>query len=159
MRKYRNDGAKGALLDEYERALDDLFEVLRDVSAENLTKIVDSETKDSDCRSIQTILTHLVKSGYRYADILAELKDLPSLKYAKKKLPTVEAYMDSLKKVLERTEFVLKNFDNSALQKTKLQTPWGQIFDVDQFLEHVIVHILRHRRQIEQFKIKIKAMT
>ena len=64
---YRNNGAIGALLDEYERALADLKRVLSTVKTDELVTIVDTETKDDDCRSIQTILAHVVRSGYGYA--------------------------------------------------------------------------------------------
>jgi hypothetical protein len=28
---------------------------------------------------------------------------------------------------------------------------WGPVYDLEQLLEHMIVHVLRHRRQIERF--------
>ena len=33
----------------------------------------------------------------------------------------------------------------------KIITSWGQRYDIDQLLEHAIVHVLKHRRQIERF--------
>jgi hypothetical protein len=38
--------------------------------------------------------------------------------------------------------------------KTVANTAWGQVYDFEQFMEHAIVHVLRHRRQIERFLIK-----
>lgn len=40
----------------------------------------------------------------------------------------------------------------------KMAVRWGQKYDVEQIFEHAIVHILRHRRQIERFLIKNKKM-
>ena len=37
----------------------------------------------------------------------------------------------------------------------KFKVRWGQTYDVEQLYEHAIVHILRHRRQIERFKLKL----
>ncbi|MGY0037018.1 hypothetical protein [Pedobacter sp. NJ-S-72] len=34
----------------------------------------------------------------------------------------------------------------------KIMTGWGQLYDIEQLMEHAIVHILRHRRQIERFR-------
>jgi hypothetical protein len=48
----------------------------------------------------------------------------------------------------------LEELDNEK----KILTRWGQVFDYDQLLEHAIVHILRHRRQIERFKIMLKSV-
>jgi hypothetical protein len=33
-----------------------------------------------------------------------------------------------------------------------MMTSWGQLYDIEQLMEHAIVHVLRHRRQIEQYK-------
>ena len=66
IKKYRDTGACGALLDEYEKALDELKGLVSEVTPERLIYIVDRITIDNDCRSIQTILTHVVSSGYNY---------------------------------------------------------------------------------------------
>jgi hypothetical protein len=34
---------------------------------------------------------------------------------------------------------------------TVIKSRWGVVYDVEGLLEHAIVHILRHRRQIEKF--------
>ena len=33
----------------------------------------------------------------------------------------------------------------------KMQVRWGPTYDFEQLFEHAIVHVLRHRRQIERF--------
>jgi len=33
-----------------------------------------------------------------------------------------------------------------------IDSRWGQRYDLEQLLEHAIVHVLRHRRQIERLK-------
>ena len=42
----------------------------------------------------------------------------------------------------------LEQPDNSL----KIKSGWGQSYDIEQMTEHAIVHVLRHRRQIEKFK-------
>lgn len=32
-----------------------------------------------------------------------------------------------------------------------IHSQWGVTYDLEQLLEHAIVHVLRHRRQIEKF--------
>jgi hypothetical protein len=71
---YRNNGAIGALLDEYERAINDLKSVINSVTNNELITLVDSKTQDEDCRSIQTILTHVIHSGYGYAIAVRKLQ-------------------------------------------------------------------------------------
>ncbi len=43
----------------------------------------------------------------------------------------------------------LEQFDSDK----KIKTYWGQVYDIEQLTEHAIVHVMRHRRQIEKFKI------
>jgi len=66
---YRTNGAIGALLDEYEKAIHELITVIHPIPENQLVTIADHETKDKDCRSIQTILTHVVESGYTYVNL------------------------------------------------------------------------------------------
>ena len=40
------------------------------LTEKQLTEIVDHETKDEDCRSIQTILAHVVRAGYNYVNAI-----------------------------------------------------------------------------------------
>ena len=65
-KKFRNSGAIGAFLDEYEKSLNELIETINDISEKELAKIIDFETNDEYCKSIQSILTHVVQSGYTY---------------------------------------------------------------------------------------------
>ena len=65
-KEYRSNGAIGALLDEYEKALSELIFTIKEINHNQLSFVVDIETKDDDCQSIQTILTHVIQSGYTY---------------------------------------------------------------------------------------------
>ena len=66
-KSYRT-GAIGALMDEYERAASDLINILTSISQDIFIKIYDYETKDEDCRSIKTVMHHVVDAGFRYAN-------------------------------------------------------------------------------------------
>ena len=56
-------------------------------------------------------------------------------------------------------EQLFNDYPNIQLEELephkKVQVRWGQKYDVEQLFEHAIVHILRHRRQIELFKEKL----
>ncbi len=155
LKKYRNNGAIGALLDEYERALEELFEAIVDVSPEFLIRILDDVTEDEDCRSIQSILTHVVQSGYTY--IVEIRKGLgESVDYREKEFfGSIEEYQVALSLMFEYTEKLFLDHANITLEEfnndKKMKVRWGQSYDVEQLMEHAIVHILRHRRQIERF--------
>ena len=161
MRKYRNNGAVGAVLDEYEKALIELQSVITDLTNEDLVTIVDSETKDADCRSIQTILTHVIRAGYCYVieirNSLGEQIDFVE----RKTFDTAEQYKVALSKMFKYNEALFQEYPDINLEekdpKKKILVKWGQYYDVEQLFEHAIVHILRHRRQIERFLIKLKS--
>ena len=63
-------GPVGALMDEYERAASELKAVLAEIPADTFVKVLDEKTKDEDCRSIQTILHHVVSAGYGYSNYI-----------------------------------------------------------------------------------------
>jgi len=159
MTKIYRKGAIGALLDEYERAIADLKKVIEPVTDNELRIIADAETKDEDCRSIQTVMAHVVYAGYGYATSIHNLKGHNKIRPPKTLCNTSADYIHSLTGVFAFTEKVLLEFNDTELEQhdnsLKIRSGWGQIYDVEQMMEHAIVHILRHRRQIERFLLAI----
>lgn len=156
MKKTYRPGALGALMDEYERAADDLVTLLNTLDAVTFTQILDNTTKDPDCRSVQTIMNHVVRATYGYANyIRQEFNETFEPRKTNYNLQTPDDAVNALKQGLLYTEATLINKYKWKLTYKKLNqhiinTSWGQRFDIDQLLEHAIVHILRHRRQIEK---------
>lgn len=154
MKKTYRQGAFGALMDEYERAATDIIKLLKKMDIETYTRILDSKTKDKDCRSVQTIMNHVVRASYGYANYIREQFNEPFVKRKTDyKLATPAAVIDELNKALKYTEETLSNKWNMPWKEIStniIHTKWGQHFDIDQLLEHAVVHILRHRRQIER---------
>ena len=158
----RDNGAIGALLDEYEKSIKELKLVIQNISSDDLIRIVDDETKDDDCKSIQTILSHIVGSGYGYAIVIRKWLG-EELEYKKREyFNAVVDYNFALDKMFEYNEKLFNDYPNIKLEayepENKIKVRWGQLYDVEQLFEHAIVHILRHRRQIERFKEKINGM-
>ena len=155
MENYRNNGAIGALLDEYERVVLEMQEVISRISTEELIAIVDEETKDADCRSIQTILTHVVRAGFCYVieirNFLGEEVDFAE----RKLLNTASEYQEALGRMFQYNEKLFEDYPDLKIEENdpqkKIKVRWGQLYDVEQLFEHAIVHVLRHRRQIERF--------
>ena len=145
-----------ALLAEYKKAIIELQNVIEDVSQSELITIVDPLTDNPDCKSIQTILAHVVRSGYSYAVYIQNSKNLDSQRPEKIFRLSANEFKNDLDKVLQFTcdtfstiyDDELEEFENAK----KIKTLWGQFYDIEQLMEHAIVHILRHRLQIEKFK-------
>jgi len=159
MKTYRDNGAIGALLDEYEKAYLELDVLISSVSPSQLIEIVDPHTEDQDCRSIQTILSHVIQAGYTYVvetrKSLGEQVDY----YSPGLLNSIPEYQTALKRMFEYNLALFADHPNIQLEhynpNEKFTVRWGQLYDVEQIMEHAIVHILRHRRQIERFLLKM----
>ena len=151
-------GAAGALLDIYEQAIGGLKKVIEDIADEALAIIIDPVTSDDNCRSIQAILSHVVHSGYGYATSIYNLKQHYLKRPDKSFYITIKEYLQDLDGVFIFTETVFKDIKDTELEQPdnslKIEAPWDQVYDIEQMMEHAIVHILRHKRQIEKFKLK-----
>ena len=160
MNKLYRQGAVGALLDEYERSIADLQQTIKDISDQELITIVDNITTDAGCKSIQTILSHVVSSGYAYAIYIQNLKG-NKVNYPDKLLRlTIQEYKNDLNIFFISTVDTFNTIQDNELEQfdtgKKIMTAWGQVYDIEQMTEHAIVHILRHRRQIEKFKMVLR---
>jgi len=153
MRKSYRKGPIGALMDEYERAASELRRLAEQIPEDDAVRIVDSLTTDEACRSIQTIMSHVVNAGYGYADYLREVFSITSTRPPKGLLSRQES-LDQLDAMLEYTAQTLEGrweMSDEEIMNTVIRSGWGVRYDVEQLLEHAVVHILRHRRQIERF--------
>jgi hypothetical protein len=149
-------GAVGALLDIYEQAIIDFKKVIEDIPDTALTIITDPDTTDENCKSIQTILSHVVSSGFSYASSIHNLKRGNIKRQEKKYHLTIKEYLQDLTNVFLFTENIFKEVNDDELEQfdnsLKIKAGWGQLYDIEQITEHAIVHILRHKRQIEKIK-------
>jgi uncharacterized damage-inducible protein DinB len=149
---YRN-GAIGALMDEYERAASDLKRLVEQIPDEEYTRIVDSQTQDEDCRSAQTIMSHVVRAAYGYADYIREQISVESTRPQ----PRLLSRRESLEQLDAALGYTVQTLDGrwemsaEEISGIVIKTRWGPVYDAEGMLEHAIVHLLRHRRQLEKF--------
>ncbi|MCI0613754.1 hypothetical protein L0244_12280 [bacterium] len=150
-KSYRK-GPIGALMDEYERAALELKMLVKEIPPAQFVRIIDNQTSDEDCRSVQTIMSHVVRAGYGYADYIRYLFSISSTR------PAIELLNqnESLKQIELMLEYTVQTLDgkwempDEVIVRTTIHSLWGVKYDLEQLLEHAIVHILRHRRQIEK---------
>lgn len=154
MLKRRN--AVLALVAEYEKVIRELQAVIEDISPTTLVAILDETTTNPDCKSIQAMLTHVVSAGYSYCIYIQNLKDPNSKRPDRKYHSSISDYKEDLDAVIAFTQKTFESIHDEELEEydnsKKIMTSWGQLYDIEQLMEHAIVHILRHRRQIENFK-------
>ena len=153
-------GAVGALMDEYERAIRDLTRVVVGLNQAEFDCLRDAGTTDEDCRSIATVVRHVLRSGKGYARYLGDaLGFVPAFTDAAVANPT-EA-VEQLEGLAHHTATALEgqwHLPDQVLAGVRIQSRWGPVFDGEQMFEHAIVHVLRHRRQIERFLQRVAEM-
>jgi len=153
MKKNYRKGGIGAVMDEYERAASELKRLIENISESDFVKIVDTETKDDDCRSVQTIVSHVSNSGFGYANYIRDWFGITKNSPERKLLSQTE-FLSRFDMMVAYTSETLEGkweYSDDEIQKVKMIVRWGPQYDLEQLLEHAVVHILRHRRQIEKF--------
>jgi len=148
-------GSIKALLEEYKKVISELIRVITSLTGNQISIVADTETKDIECKSIQTVLTHTISSGYSYSVYIENSIGINSTRPKALTFDNVNKYIEQLNIMFEYCENIFKKFPDMEIEQLdnskKINTKWGQQYDVEQLLEHAIVHVLRHRRQIENF--------
>ena len=153
MAKTYRQGPVGALMDEYERAVGELVSVLNGITDEEYERIRDTATQDEDCRSIETIMTHVIRAGYGYAGYMRTHWGIEPVTRWSEKVSRAETPVELGKMLAYTTETLATkwNLGDEEAVAMRMQVRWGPVYDFEQLFEHAIVHVLRHRRQIERF--------
>ena len=154
MQKSYRKGAIGALTDEYEKALEELKTLLLQIPDVEFKKGYNKEA-DTDFQSVRNLVLHIVNSGYVYANHIRKRfgnsYTVPEIEITKTK--------QGVFKLDEMFEYTVETFEDKwgmtddELLNTIIKTSWTT-YDLEALIEHAIVHILRHRLQIEKMIIK-----
>jgi uncharacterized damage-inducible protein DinB len=150
--KFSRKGAVGALLDIYEQTFSDFKKVIENIPDNKLPIITDPQTTDENCRSIQSILSHVVHAGFGYATNIQNLKGNKIERPPKTFHLTIKEYMEDIDNVINYTENIFNEIKDPDLEQSdealKIKSSWGQSYDIEQMMEHAIVHVMRHKRQL-----------
>ena len=154
MNKTYRKGAIGALTDEYEKALNELKDLLRQIPDDEFKRVLNKNT-ELEFQSIRNIVLHMINSGYGYANYIRKRFGndyvVPKIEIEK-----TEQGVSELEKMFEYT---VETFEDKwhlkyqELMNTIIKTSWTT-YDLEAITEHAIVHILRHRLQIEKMIVK-----
>lgn len=141
-----------ALLDEHERAMGYLIEMLERWGETDLNKVLphDPET------SYREILCHIVGSAYYgyfvwIQDVLEwDILPPPVEKDQVKGDHSLQRLIELLKESTPYARKALDSLTNDHLYPKIYNAYWGDPYTIDQMLEHAIVHVWRHIRQLER---------
>lgn len=146
------DGAVGALMDEFERAVDELTKLVGGLSDEAFEAVRAPEAEEA-FRSIQSVVNHVVQAGYAHANHMRVALSVPG---ARVEVP-LGTRAESAGQLAAMAAYLAATLDgrwqmsDREIEAVRIESMWGPVYDLEQMLEHAVVHVLRHRRQIERF--------
>ncbi|MEO6537460.1 MAG: DinB family protein [Ferruginibacter sp.] len=156
----KKQNAVRALLAEYGKAINELQQVIASITDGDLTATLEPVSEDNVFKTLQAILTHVVSSGYSYCIYIKQLRGFNEKRPEKILLFSIEEYRQVLDELFTFTCESFIDISDAELEEfedeKKIKTSWGQLYDIEQIMEHAIVHILRHRLQIEKIKLILK---
>lgn len=147
-------GSLRAVLDEYARAICEYESVIMSIPAGAYSQR--TLLSDDEFAIVADIARHVVGAAHSYAFHISRALDNLDGPFPKREftVETREAAVaalweafDHMVEVLER----IKDWSDSKQAEVRFVSRWKQPYDIEQMLEHAIVHILRHRRQLERW--------
>ena len=147
-------GAIGSILDEYERTLIELKLLVENVSETDYLRVVEGESEH--CHSIEVIMNHVVRAGYGYSKYIRDALAMDCLPIEDERIPQTEIG-GAIDKMFAYTCAIFegeRQITDEEMESIFFKTRWDVNYNIDQILEHAIVHVLRHRRQIQKFLLK-----
>jgi len=146
-------GMFGALLDEYARAAEEFCRTVEALPGDTFHQ--ERESPDPETVSLRVVCGHVAVAAWNYADYIRIARELPRVPrpYEKDAVATPAALRPLLAQALRHTEATVEGCptDEAGLEALRFQVRWGPTYDPEMLLEHAIVHLLRHRRQIERW--------
>jgi hypothetical protein len=148
-------GAFGALMDEYARAAEEFCRVVE--SLDPAVFAAERASKDPSTVSPRAIALHVHGAARRYADYVRKARGLPHDERFEPDPSAMHgpgALRGLLAGALRYTEGAVEGLhdaDEATVAALRFPVRWGPIYDPEMILEHAIVHLLRHRRQLERW--------
>lgn len=148
------EGMLGALMDEYERALLDLAFTIKELTDSEFAQSLDEVTNNEHHRSVKSIVGHVIATGYLHADYIRRQFKISMSPPIEKDPETVR---DAIRQMEAMILYMVRSLDGrwdmigEEIEKTIIKTSWST-YDLEQLMEHAIVHILLHRRMIVKLR-------
>ena len=107
---------------------------------------------DADYESAERLVTHVQGSARSYLTWIFEVlgdpvTDLEVIRDPAIVVPNLDAYVEETLAAWKRH---LARLEDGQLGPEQHKSRWGEMFTVDQMLEHAVIHPMRHRIQLER---------
>jgi hypothetical protein len=147
-------GAFGALLDEWARAAEDFCRCVESHDQARFTAT--REDPDPDSRSVKDVAGHVVWAAWGHANHVRAARGLaigPKPDLARLVSPAdVRPLLVEAGAYFEDTLEGLHGASDAEIIALEFTARWGQKYDPETMMEHTVVHLLRHRRQVERWR-------
>ena len=103
------------------------------------------------------MMRHVVGAGYGYANYLRGHFGEPQITHDN----VIGTRADSLRRFDEMMAFTVRTLEtrwqlsDKEVDAAQIHVRWGPVFNIEQLLEHAIVHLLRHRRLTEKLLLRM----
>ncbi|HSS52648.1 MAG TPA: DinB family protein [Thermoanaerobaculia bacterium] len=140
-------------MDEFERATEELGLLIGELTDDEFQTVCNPEAENEEFRSIQAVVNHVVRAGYGHANYL---RVAFSADGSRVEVP-FGTRSESVEQLAAMLAYMAATLDgrwemtDEQIESVEIKSRWGPTYDLEQMLEHVVVHVLRHRRQIERF--------
>jgi hypothetical protein len=118
-------------------------------------KIALPDTEDSDYKSLDTLLRHILRAARGYMTWMCEKLDLPDPGI--EKTPGTDLIENEaenyLSHLLEKWRLPLSDVPENKFIKTTYESRWGVAYCIDAMLEHAVMHPIRHAYQLNNLII------
>lgn len=148
-------GSLRAILDIYSQAIRNYEAILLALPEERYT--ARTTLSDEEFANVKAIAHHTAGAAHSYAYHIQCALDKLDGPFPKREfnvetpalaMTAIWAGFEAMVEVLRR----IKDWDDGKQAELRFVSRWKQPYDVEQMLEHAIVHILRHRRQVERWR-------
>jgi hypothetical protein len=149
-------GPFGSLMDEYARAAEEFCRVVEGFSPAEFAG--ERPSNDPDTRSPRALCLHVCGAARRYSDYVRKARGMPFtdrfvLEPALLVKPAdVRGHLASGLRYTEQGLEGLYDAPHEVHTAIRFEVRWGPIYDPEMILEHAVVHLLRHRRQLERWR-------
>jgi uncharacterized damage-inducible protein DinB len=142
-----------ALLDEHQRAMAHLLAFIQPWDEETLDRTVLGDAT----RTYRQVLQHVATAAYFgyfvWTQRMLEWDVLPPPVPARERITDFHR-LSALREILAQTtpygRQALARLTDEQLDKPQFMSNWNEPYTIDQMLEHAVVHVWRHLRQLER---------
>jgi hypothetical protein len=148
-------GPFAALLDEMARASEDFCRTVEKVPAELFVRERPSE--DPDTVSVRAVCAHVIRAAYGHVNYIRRarrmevLSPLPPERYGPEGPQDVRLLLHEALLYVEAGLEGLAEVPEAEVAAMTFPARWGPTYDPEMMMEHAVLHLLRHRRQLERW--------